>query len=292
MARKNKKINLKLKDKDFDEALLPSTRKSQFKDILSHEYKSILLIGMWLLVFFVPLILLESFSNIFVYTYIEQNNSSLSPDEIQSFEMLVTIVKEMALVLCYMVFSIGVAGSVRIIRNFVYGEAIFFKEDFILGIKKYWKVCLLSSFIFGFLKGTNNILLYLVNNYANMNSLYILVGLAIGIFYLFIVPIIFFYMSLAVTYDLKFKQCLVIAIRFALANLLIAIIFSALLFGLTFIWYIGILLVVDIILVVSIAFISPLYILVWHLYVTSKFDRFINKEQFPEIYKKGLRKGE
>lgn len=292
MARKNKKINLKLKDKDFDEALLPSTRRSQFKDILSHEYKTILLIGMWLLVFFVPFILLQSFSNIFVYTYIEQNNSTLAPEEMESFELLATIVRESALILCYMIFSIGVAGSLRIIRNLVYGEAIFFKEDFILGIKKYWKLCLLSSFIFGLIKGSTNVISYLVNNYSNYESLYILVGIAIGVFYLFIIPIIFFYASLSITYDLKFVQCLTISIKFALANFLIAIAFSAILFALTFIWYIGILLVVDIILVVLISFIAPLYILLWHLYVTSKFDKHINKEQFPMIYKKGLRKGE
>lgn len=289
---KNKKIKLALNSKDYDESLLPSTRRSQFKDVLSHEYKTLLLVGMWLLIFFVPILLLESFSNIFIYTYIEQNNTNLTPEEMKSFEMMMTIIKESALVLCYIVFSVGVAGSLRIIRNLVYGEIIFFKNDFILGIKKYWKLCLLSAFVFGLFKGMTNILTYLVNNYASYGYLYILSGFAIGFFYVLIVPMIFFYVSLSITYDLTFAKCLTISIKFALANLLIAIAFSGVLFALTFIWYIGILLVVDLILIISIFFIAPIYILLWHLYVTSRFDKYINEKQFPSVFKKGLRKGE
>lgn len=289
---KNKKIKLALNSKDYDESLLPSTRRSQFKDVLSHEYKTLLLVGMWLLVFFVPIILLESFSNIFIYTYIEQNNTNLTPEEMKSFEMTITIIKESALVLGFMIFSIGVAGSLRIIRNLVYGEIIFFKNDFILGIKKYWKLCLLSAFVFALFKGITNILTHLVNNYASYSYLYILSGFAIGFFYILIVPMIFFYISLSITYDLTFVKCLAISIKFALANLLIAIAFSGVLFALTFIWYIGILLVVDLILIISIFFIAPIYILLWHLYVTSRFDKYINEKQFPSVFKKGLRKGE
>ena len=289
---KHKKVKLTLSNKDYDERLLPATRRSQFKDIITHEYRTLLLIGMWLLIFFVPIILLESFSNIFIYTYIEQNNTNLTPEEMKTFEMAFTIIKESALVLGYMIFAIGVSGALRIVRNLVYGEVIFFKNDFLLGMRSYWKLCIFSALVFSLLKGMTNLLAYLVNNYANYSYLHIFSGFAIGIFYLLIVPIVFFYISLSMTYDLTFVRCLTLSIRFALANLLIATVFSGVLFALTFIWYIGILLVVDLILIVSMVFIAPIYILLWHLYVISRFDKYINEQQFPSVFKKGLRKGE
>ena len=145
---KNKKVKIKLSGKDYEASLLPSTRKAQFKDILTHEFKTLLLVGAWLLLFFLPILSIEIFSNIFVYTYITQNNGALTPEEKKAFEMMVTLIKEASLVFGYLIFSVGIAGSLRIIRNLVYGEVIFFKDVFITGIKKYWKLCLGVAFVF------------------------------------------------------------------------------------------------------------------------------------------------
>ena len=292
MARKNKKINIKLSKNDFDSSLLPTTRRAQFKDILNHEYRTLLLLGMWLLIFAIPFIFLQSFSNIFIYTYLNKNGGGLTLEEAKSFELTVTIFKDILLIVTYMIFSIGLAGSIRIIRNLVYGEVIFFKNDFILGIKKYWKIALFNSFVFGLFKGSTNVLSYLVNNYGSYEYLHLLNGFAIGFFYILIIPIIYFAVSLSITYELTFLKTFTISLRFTLVNLLISLAFSSILFAMSFIYYIGILLVVDLILIISIVFICPLYILIWHLFVTSKFDKFINEKQFPAIYKKGLIKGE
>ena len=118
---KNKKVKIKLSGKDYEASLLPSTRKAQFKDILTHEFKTLLLVGAWLLLFFLPILSIEIFSNIFVYTYITQNNGALTPEEKKAFEMMVTLIQEASLVFGYLVFSVGIAGSLRIIRNLVYG---------------------------------------------------------------------------------------------------------------------------------------------------------------------------
>lgn len=292
MARKNKIIDIKFNKNDYDMSLLPNTRRSQFKDIITHNFRTIFLMGAWLLIFFLPILVFESSINIFLYTYIEQNTTTLTPEEMKSFEFLITVIRESALVAGYMIFSIGVAGALRLTRNLVYGEVIFFKNDFIEGIKKYWKLCLLSAFTFAFFKGATNVLSYVVRSFTEYNHLYILSGFAIGFFYAVIVPVIYFYISIYITYDVTFKKCLGLALRFYISNLLVALAFSAFLFALTFIWYIGILLVVDIILIVLMLFASPIYILLWHLYATSKFDKYINKNQFPEVYRKGLQKGE
>ena len=289
---KNKKVKIKLSGKDYEASLLPSTRKAQFKDILTHEFKTLLLVGAWLLLFFLPILSIEIFSNIFVYTYITQNNGALTPEEKKAFEMMVTLIKEASLVFGYLVFSFGIAGSLRIIRNLVYGEVIFFKDDFITGIKKYWKLCLGAAFVFGLLQGSTEMLGYFVNSYSNESYLYIFHGFATGVFYLFVVPILFFYVSLSMTYELSFAKCLGLAIRFALSNFLVCIPFSLILFALHFIGYIGILLVVILLDIALVLLLGPFYLLLWHLYVTSRFDRYINEKQFPDVYKKGLRKGE
>ncbi len=292
MARKSKKVEIKLNKKDFDASTLPTTRKAQFKDILTHEFKTLLLLGMWLVIFFIPFLLVESFSNMFMYTYLEQNIVSMTEEETKSFELLFTLVKESSLVFTFMIFSIGVAGCLRIIRNLVYGEVIFFKNDFILGIKKYWKLALLCGFLFGLFKGATNILVTLVRNYGSGDYLYLFSGFTLGFFYILIVPFIFFIISLLMTYELTFAQTINASIRFTFSNLLVSLAFSGVLFALMFIWYINILLIINIILLVLMLFIGPIYILLWHLYVTSKFDKYINEKQFPTIYKKGLAKGE
>lgn len=289
---KNKKIDIKFKEQDYDISLLPTTRRRQFKDILSHEYKSILLLGMWLFIFFIPFILTESIASIYSYTYIMQNGASQTPEEIASFRLMVIIIKESTLVPAYMIFSLGIAGTLRIIRNLVYGEALFFKEDFVFGIKKYWKMCLLTSLVYGLLKGATNVLLHLITNYTNQTYLYIIGGFAIGIFYFLIIPIIYFTISLSITYQLSFGSLIINSVKFALSNIFITILFSLPLFGLYFIWFIGSLPISILILIVVVFFLGPLYIIVWHLFVTSKFDKFINEKQFPSIYKKGLQKGE
>lgn len=97
MARKNKKIELKFKSVDYSTSLLPTTRRAQFKDIYSHEFKTLLLLGAWLLVFFIPFLLVENYSNIFIYTYLEQNNANLTTEEMRSFELVFTLIKEFSL---------------------------------------------------------------------------------------------------------------------------------------------------------------------------------------------------
>ena len=48
---KNKKVSNK---KDYLESSLPKTRKEQFFDNISHRYRTLLLIGLILIVFFIP----------------------------------------------------------------------------------------------------------------------------------------------------------------------------------------------------------------------------------------------
>ena len=286
MGRKFKKP--KLSKTDFDTALLPKSRKEQFKDIFSHEFKTFLWIGLIFLLFAVPYFAAMYCNNILMYTLIEENAASIASDEISTYKFTFSLIFNGLTSLSYLLFAIPLAGSLRIVKNLVYGEPILFKDDFFAGIKKYWKITLIVCALLGVFKFITETSINYCNIFLSSTGLNFMSGLLLGIFYLIIIPTLFFLISLYITYDLKPKQIINLSFRFQISNL----IFSVLMGGSFLLSYVIKLipsfLVVLLLFAIIFVLIIPFYILVWHLYVTSRFDKFINEKSFPEIFRKGI----
>ena len=113
-------------------------------------------------------------------------------------------------------------------------------------------------------------------------------GVTAGIIFVFFVPILLFMFSQDAVYKMNvwtnFKNSYQLAVR----SILVMLIFSLLIFGTYFIRNIPL---IYIVLIVwgFIIIVSPIYLLSLSLFTMTKFDRYINKDNYPEIYRKGLR---
>ncbi len=298
MSKKVKEKKIKKPTPDFLIEQLPTTRKKQFFDILKNEWRTILLLGVILVIFFIPFIV----SNIFEYGFMSGTSDTIrqnleaegkSAEEItsaiksqmNSIHLLFTAIN----IVCFMIFSIGLAGVSRIIKCLSFGEGVIFKSDFFIGVKKYWKPFLIVGFFAGLFYFLMTYTSAMINAFSVTNSsLAIVNGLTIGFYYAILVPLFLFSLSQATLYNLPFFKSVSNSIRFILNKYYISIIFCIILYAISFLTYIIYPIIEIICFIVVIIFIVPLIVLAFHLFALSLFDKYINKDYYPEIHKKGL----
>lgn len=277
--------------KDFDEYLLPGTRRKQCLEILTINWKKIGLIGLLFAAFGLPLIM----CHVIIPAARETIYQSLiqvgkTEQEIIGILAFYTFISDCVAILAYLLLSLAFAGSVRIIKNIVYNEGVLFKEDFIKGIKMYWKSFMLAFGIYGFtraiLKGID---LLTINSTDTKIS--ILIGVVTALFYVVILPLMYISLAFSIYYTDGFAKRLVTSFKLYISNILGLLAFIpwmlALYYLLPLIPQFAIRIVVELaILIVA----APLFVLFFHLFMVHVFDKAINKNQFPELYRKGLSK--
>ena len=119
---------------DFTEQGLPSNRVEVFFDSLKLRYGLIMKTGLLLFVFMMPLLAAFFTKD----AYIVSIQSLLAKGEITeaSYEAMYSMVCRiayLACVPCFMIFSLGLAGALRVFRQLIWGEGIFFIQDFFDG---------------------------------------------------------------------------------------------------------------------------------------------------------------
>ena len=106
-------------------------------------------------------------------------------------------------------------------------------------------------------------------------------------------PIMAIYVSQSIFYVDKIgnriKNCAIIYIGYFLTNLIFVLWFIFVYYVVLRITNLAICLLLEIFVFMVL---SPILLLVFHLYMVSIFDKFVNKKSYPEIYRKGLSKEE
>mgnify|MGYP003306800388 CR=1 FL=1 len=165
MAKKNKKIKFhrqRYSVNEFDESCLPANRFKQFFDIIKIEWRTLFRIGFILLLFAIPFVVATFFRDFFISAYKSSLiDSGAQPEEIQSVINVITAIYLGITVICFMIFSIGLAGVSRVMQNLVYGNGFVFRFDFAFGIKNNGKRFVITALILGVL-----------NFFVQFNSLY------------------------------------------------------------------------------------------------------------------------
>ena len=111
--------------------MLPRTRKAQFGDCFKMNYIVLLKSGLLLLIFFMPLIAFSFFMDFYYVSLLEN-----SVEEVEQTKMIFHYFFNVGLIILSLIALIGVTGVIRVLRNLIWGEGMYFKSDFILGIRQ------------------------------------------------------------------------------------------------------------------------------------------------------------
>ena len=282
-------IKKEYSQKDFNADLLPLTRKKQLKEIFKNDFKKIGLIALLILAFSIPLIVCHSLLSALAPTItVTLYNAGKTEDEIIKTLSLYNFIFEGASIIGYLILSIGVAGSIRVLRNIVFAEGVLFKDDFLKGIKMYFKIFVLYFLIFGFIKfglaGMNLISIFINATYIKIINAFFTVT-----FYILLVPVGLICMSYSIYYQNKFKDVFANSIKIFVANFIKFLPFIV--FPIAFYYLVPLIsdfsfrILAEILIFLILV---PLFILFFHLVCLSIFDKAINEKNYPEIYRKGL----
>ena len=277
MRSKNRNDNI-----DYELSSLPTTRKEAFKDVYKHNFKTIFSSGVVLLLFSLPLfifLIVMSFARLGI-------TPEKYSEEILSSVLLVwdLILNAGVVLLLYLIF-IALMGVMRIIKLLVWQEGINFKHDFSEGIKENFKHFSLVYLFIG--------LIYLVTYSVYIFLLNFVFGLALLLLFIIIfVPVLFWSMMTINVYKTTLSNYLKNAVFFYTKTVGWSLLFTLFViwpFFLVFLPISGYVFLVKYpILLLMMVFYYPFLLVVGTLYAYSKYDFYINKDNYPEIYQKGL----
>ena len=208
---------------------------------------------------------------------------SHSTEEVKQTILIYNWIYQGGLILTSYIAILGLSGVIHVLRNLIWGEGIFFKEDFGEGIKNNAGKDIIFAVIFSLFYAAA----YVV--YSLFPST-IISWFGLFLFALVFLPIYFWIMFLNNTYDSKFGQLLKNGLFFYIRTIgwtLLGILMPLSLVALYFIQFYLVWLKY-ILLVLIIIFVYPIIILIMTLYTTSKFDVYINKDNYKDYYLRGL----
>ncbi len=279
---------LKQAKNDFDIGNLPATRRQVLADIYRNRLPLLLDLGLVLLLFFLPLTAV----GMLTLAQSADINHALVQGQIPAGEAAVQLIQirnagNILLLPALVILAVGLAGAANILKNLVWQEGVLFKGDFRQGITSNWRCFSLTALIAGVLNYAAN---YLVNVgfFESGTALewgLIAVLAACGIFAL-AVPFVLIQSTLYhLGYVQKLSNALLLSMRTFFPTLGLVLLnvlpFLVLLID-NYTVHIFTMILLPILAI-------PSLLLVDTLYVHSVLDKYINREHFPQIYRKGLK---
>ena len=267
----------KAAEKDFTALDLPRNHRAMFFDAIKQRFPTFFALCLWSLLFSLPFIVAK-FAH--VYQVSASIASGVEPAEARLAAHLLFGPIE---ALTFALYALLFAGLAKIMKNLAWNDPVFFKEDFFEGIKENGArygltgaLFALSFFSLGFL--SNAILSAVIEGF-------ILIVLA---------PIALWFLASSLYYDLGVLSTCGNAAKLYVRTALWTLLVVALLyfpFALVERFVPSFFLSAILFLVFFLVLVVPVSFAFLH-YAVSIFDRFINKENFPAFYRKGLSKDE
>lgn len=268
---------------DFTFAQLPHTRREVFFDCLKLRFGTIVLCGLMLLLFALPLLSVYAVRDVVLLSvYRSLADGAVGEAQAALYAGQMHFYASLAAVAGWSVFSVGLAGVSRVIRQLIWGEPIFFRTDFRKGVRQsagtYAAVAAVSSGVWCL--------------YALCDAFFTVPApvacLPLGILLFALIPVALYMLSQSTVYRVGFARSAANGLAFYLRNIWQSLLFTLLaaavcLFGLlpfTVAKYLGVALLIMLAV--------PLFWMAWLLYSNRVFDVFINRDSFPEYFDKGV----
>lgn len=261
------------------EAVLPSNYLELFFDTIKQNWQRIILMGIILFLFFLPT-LASSFVSDYYFLQLS-SSSNYTQAEIDALRITSRNLFNIGVCLGFVIASIGISGLSRINLLVAREEGLFFFKDFNKGVKQNTKSNIIFFIIYA-------ILLYfslLAINNLNTNFLgYIPLAIVQTIFF----PVLLVNIETTSIYSWKMKDCFRNSFIIYIKNFFIVILFALLYTAIILLNLIPYIFLKYVLMGVTIVFIYPFINLALRVYFNKILDRDINKEHYPEIYKKGI----
>ena len=276
-----KKEEKHITDQDVKQSL-PSTRKEVFFDLLKYRKMSLFALSCYTFMFFIPLAI-----DLFYFNYLESMAIIA-----EKYEYLFSLIFYSMLIMlpCMVIGFIGFAGAFYTAKRIVWQEGISLASDFFKGIKENWKHALINGVIFGLVLfglvvGGSYLLIY-----APVTP--VVRGIGLG-------ALILFFLVFGMVIALNFTQCVyyengygvTLKNSFSFLGLLNWKILLVFLFSTGVVVALGLFNLVTLAIgLILFAFTNSVVIILYTLISHSAFDKYINKEHYPDMVNKGLYK--
>lgn len=273
-------------ERDFTADMLPSTRSGVFCDRVKLHYATMLKIGLIMLAFLAPLFVCSLLCDLGkAAVFAEYDAGNISYERTKALVNAADNMFGLISVACCALSSIAAAGSANVIKRLCWLEPVFFGAEFRGGIKSNGAVYAAVFTAFGLLQ-------FLCGRVAALSDSFVLTAIPAGVLVTVFVPVMLFMLLQACVYKLRITENIRNSIALYLKTApktLLAVLIAVAPTALTLIPNI---ILKYALLALTVVFILPLMAAGWFLYGSSVLDNAINKTQFPELYKRGLRNKE
>ena len=269
----------RVKAEDYQNKDRPSSRLAQYGDIFKHRFVELLKLSLLQAIFNMPFIV-----SLIIFYVAVRNSGDLNQ------LMTVFLIQGASFVISIPCIFAGLTGVFYCLKKIAYADGEYASSSFFIGLREEWKNGVLIGLLLGFsafigFTGFFFFYFYL----SQFDKIITGFGIAIVIIQFIIVLIVSYYsIGQVVCYSnqLRFilkNSFIFMLIRFPI-NLGVLILYPGILIALFTIMeitmYVGIGLLV---------FFSTVGQLLWMMLDLSTFDKFINKTQYPDAYRKGLK---
>lgn len=266
---------------DFSEQNLPHNRKEVFFDCVKLYWQKLLLLGLIMLACAVPLLTVsavcdtvqQGLSQQFADGVIDKAAYNGQTAWLRFAEALIDIP-------CYVIVCVGLSGMVRVTRQMIWAEPLFFANDFADGIKQNW----LTFCLCGFLVSLLNVYLAFAESSGGGLPAY----LPLGVVTIVVLPTALWMMAATSVYNIGIGKNITNSFVLYIKTPFVTWLFVALFASVAIPGLIGFVALRCIFLAVFIVVLLPAFVMLWQLVCYSYFDKFINKQAYPEIVDKGI----
>lgn len=273
----------------FSADMLPHNRKELWLDVVKLHYLELIIIGMVMFVFAMPMILNMLATDVYTAEMSGQLSETAPREQYMAVLESVSaaqITSAAVNIPLFAIFAIGLSGLLRITRQYAWGEVVTPTHDFVVGIKQNIKqtVCLAGitgivyaacQYISYLAKINENPVAHSVSSACIMLAVFFL--LPVGAYMLVCIPV---YNN---TFAQNFVQGFALYMKAPVKTLV-----GLMGFGGLFLLFLIPNTVVHFALTVLLVLGSPFLLLGWFLFTYNQMDRFINNEKHPELVNKGL----
>lgn len=274
---------------DFTENMMPQTRKEVFWDVVKLHWFNLFALALILLVAFLPVMILTVLSDTYDIRYMAELGENASTEAIQAARASIISFKSTSAFIsipCYMLFAAVLSGALRLMRQYVWEEVVFFWRDLWTGMKQNWKQTVTIAFVLG----TQNAIGQYISGMSSLMqepAIKIASGIFLGVTWILCFPIYACMLPPISVYSNTFRQNLKVGfILFAKSPLKTLLI----LLGVTLVFWVGLYpnMLVHLITQVAGVLLLPTALLIWFLFVMAQLDKYVNPIHFPELVGRGM----
>lgn len=276
---------IKARSSDYQYSDLPKNRTQVFFDVIKNQWRKLMFLGLLLLIAFLPYITIIFFRDNYVLG-ISKSLSEGAINKVDAYKLFCVshLIAAGASWLSFYFTAFILGGVVRIIRQLVWGEPVFLKEDLVIGGKQNYRFGAILATFFGGIIVLSSLMYFATDNQ-------IIQHIPLALFIAFLVPPLLITYMEGTIYNGSFRMLFHNAVLMYIKKAPHALLFTFILLSPILFRYIESFLVLKYILIVVVVFfILVLLLMMFYLFSCYLFDIYINPQLYPEMMRKGLGK--